>query len=997
MAKYTGGDFISGLKLHSDYFKWLDKENRYESWEEACDDILQMHLNKYGSKIKSLIEEVRPNLHNKELLASQRNLQYREDKIKQHNMRGYNCVSTYCNSPDVFHNSFYILLCGSGLGMSLRNKFVSQLPTIDKRTNGTKTFIIPDSIEGWADAMKILISSYCKHPSLLEEYYNCQIRFDYSQIRKKGSFISGGFKAPGHEGLKKSIEKIEQLLDRELGEKSSIPFRSIIAYDVLMHCADAVLSGGVRRSATLVLMDEDDEELINAKMGNWWVDNPQRARSNNSVAIHRGNITKDKLKYLIELNQGRSDLGFIFVDNEDTIVNPCVSGDSLINTPSGLFFPKNLQTNNKIILNGNVFNSKPFWQTGILNTLEFKTDAGRRIRVTNNHLMPTGNGQLIPAGDLETEQTLVINNNQDFSLYIDDNADDFKSAYLFSNNNPILLKNMLQGSFNRISGIISGYLNINPIDNIFINNEECSISIYSSNVSTLEVLQIGLNSLGVYSRIFNKKLLITKESIKFFAKNIFIFNDEKRKEIDQLSNSINEVFNNEPFMEKIVEINNYGLEEVWDCTVEAVELFDCDSFVVHNCAEIQFSFYDQIENKDESAAQACNLCEINASACCDQKGNFSEDKFYELCRSGSIIGTLQAGYTDFPYLGKQTENIIKGEALLGVSITGWMSRPELFNAEVLQKGAKIVKDTNKEVAELIGINQSARTTTVKPSGNASVILKTTSGIHPEHSKNYFRLMQLNKESETAKFLEANYPERIEESKWSSTNSDYVVYSPCESSNAALFKKDMTGVKHLELIKLVQENWIVPGKNEELCYNKDTCHSVSNTVILDDIDEVTNYLFENQNYFAAVSFINGDKDYVQAPYTSVLMPDELLEKYGRGVMFASGLIVDGLHYFDDDLWGATDIILQNLEVGGTREKSLLRKDWVRRVKKFAKNYFKNDLELAIYCLKDVHLYHKWEVIMRNFKPVDFQAILTKPNYLDIDTTSGAACAGGSCEI
>lgn len=1078
MAKYTGRDFISGLKLYSDYFKWLDKENRYESWEDACDDILQMHLNKYGSKIKPLIDEIKPNLYNKELLASQRNLQFREKQIKQHNMKIYNCVSTYCNSPDVFSKSFYILLCGSGLGISLRNKFVSRLPNIDKRINGTKTFVIPDSIEGWADAMKILISSYCKHPSLLEEYYNCQIRFDYSQIREKGSFISGGFKAPGHEGLKKSIEKIEQLLDKELGEKSSVPFRSIIAYDVLMHCADAVLSGGVRRSATLVLMDEDDEELINAKMGNWWVDNPQRARSNNSVAIHRGNISKEKLKYLIELNQGRSDLGFIFVDDEDTIVNPCVSGRSLINTPNGLYFPKTLQENNKIKLNGEIFNSKPFWQTATLNTLEFKTNTGRKIKVTDNHLMLLGEEQeYLPAGELKVGQTLTISNNQNELLSIDSNTDDFKKGYLlgsflvngnFSENscqikflgennsvyhnqcidyindlkwtydtgekhlykdkdeedyavlncnylydfiknkdisvidNKRLTKELLEGSFDYISGIIAGYFDANGI--VLINKqEENSVRIYSSDLNNLEVLQIALNSLGVYSKIYNNRnkdsheLVITEESMRFFSNNVPFLNIEKKQKLETLLKSYTRDFYKTSFIEEIIEINACEKEDVWDCSVEVAEAFDCDSIVVHNCAEIQFSFYNQIENKDESAQQACNLCEINASACCDQKGNFSEDKFYELCRSGSIIGTLQAGYVDFPYLGKQTEDIIKGEALLGVSITGWMTRPELFNAEILQKGAKIVKDTNEEVAKLIGINPSARTTTVKPSGNASVILKTTSGIHPEHSKNYFRLMQLNKESETAKFLEVNYPERIEESKWSNTNSDYVVYSPCESNNTTLFKKDMMGVKHLELIKLVQENWIVPGKNEELCYNKNTCHSVSNTVILDDIDEVTDYLFENQNYFAAVSFINGDKDYVQAPYTSVLMPDELLEKYGKGVMFASGLIVDGLHYFDDDLWGATDIILQNIEVGGTREKSILRKDWVRRVKKFAKNYFKNDLELAIYCLKDVHLYHKWEVIMRNFKPVDFQSILTKPNYIDIDTTSGTACAGGSCEI
>ena len=123
-------------------------------------------------------------------------------------------------------------------------------------------------------------------------------------------------------------------------------------------------------------------------------------------------------------------------------------------------------------------------------------------------------------------------------------------------------------------------------------------------------------------------------------------------------------------------------------------------------------------------------------------------------------------------------------------------------------------------------------------------------------------MQLNKESETAKWLAEYNPTIIEESKWSANNTDYVVYSPCENNDNVIVKNDMQGVKHLELIKLVQNSWILNGKNEELCYNKNTTHNVSNTVIIDDMDKITKYLFENQDYFAAVSFIDlyGDKIY-----------------------------------------------------------------------------------------------------------------------------------------
>lgn len=337
---------------------------------------------------------------------------------------------------------------------------------------------------------------------------------------------------------------------------------------------------------------------------------------------------------------------------------------------------------------------------------------------------------------------------------------------------------------------------------------------------------------------------------------------------------------------------------------------------------------------------------------------------------------------------------------MGVSITGWMTRPELFNAEILSTGAEYVKATNTDVAQLIGINSSARSTTVKPSGNASVILQTASGIHPEHSERYFRIMQLNKNSETAQWMIENRPEMIENSVWSSTGTDYVVYSPCENPKGTLYKDEMQGVKHLELIRLVQNSWVKEGKTESRCYVPTTEHNVSNTVIIDNKDEIVRYIFDNQDDFTAVSFLSifGDKDYNQAPFTSVLTTQEIFTKYGEGTLFMSGLIVDGLHYFNNDLWSATEHVLnKDLQFTGDRTQVLLKKDWVRRAKQFAKNYFRRDIKQMVYCMKDVHLLHKWNTIKRNMKPVNFTEILKKPNYTAIDTMGAISCSGGSCEI
>jgi ribonucleoside-diphosphate reductase alpha chain len=249
-------------------------------------------------------------------------------------------------------------------------------------------------------------------------------------------------------------------------------------------------------------------------------------------------------------------------------------------------------------------------------------------------------------------------------------------------------------------------------------------------------------------------------------------------------------------------------------------------------------------------------------------------------------------------------------------------------------------------------------------------------------------------------MQEHYPEMLEESLWSNTQSDWVVYVPCENHDAVIIKDEMQGVKHLALIDLVQRAWVGHGKNEEHCYHKDTTHNVSNTVIIDNKDEVVDYIFAHQDNFSAVSFISkfGDKDYAQAPFTSVLNTNEIVSKYGDASIFMSGLIVDGLHYFNNDLWMAVKLIMDpKLPLAGTRSDVLLKKDWLRRVKQFSNNYFNGDMDMTIYCMKDVHLFHKWVKIKRRFQLVDFVTLLQQPDYVDVSTTAAIACSGGMCEI
>ena len=727
-------DFLSQTKFYEGYSRFKESESRYETWDEAVDRVIDMHENNYkvqNNTLQPFLEEARTAYKEQRVLGAQRALQFGGEQLMKHQMRMYNCTSSYVNRPEFFGEVFYILLCGAGAGFSVQRHHIKKLPKIQNRTKQAKGYIVEDSIEGWASALDVLMSSFFVGGGKFPEYEGRRVYFDLSQIRPKGAKISGGFKAPGPNGLRRSLDKIEHLLQGiVLDSKEPIDLKPINAYDIAMHAADAVLSGGVRRSATICLFSPDDEEMMNAKTGNWFMDNPQRGRSNNSAVIVRDETTPEQFGKIMESVKQFGEPGFVFVESTEHTTNPCVE-------------------------------------------------------------------------------------------------------------------------------------------------------------------------IGMYPQI-NKK----------------------------------------------------------------------------------------------SGWQGCNLTEINGGKC-----NTEED-FYKACRAASILGTLQAGYTDFKFLTDTSKLIFDREALLGVSITGWMNNPDiLFDENILEKGAKIVKEVNREVAQIIGINAAARTTCVKPSGNASVLLQTASGIHAEHSNMYIRNVQMNKESEITQAIMKTNPYMVEDSVWSAGGTDVVVSFPILPKKGSMYKDDLLGVKHLELVKKAQKHWVEAGTNEDLCADKGVRHNVSNTIIVDDWDEVEKYVFENRHSFAGISFLamSGDKDYNQAPNTAVITAKDMVKKYGNAAVFASGMVVDALKCFNN-LWDACstakgfgeDLSLESSE-------NAMKRDWIRRFGKFADNYLDSDTILAEHCLKDAYLLHKWNKIQSTLKTVDWKEDIKERKYTDVDTLAAAACAGGACEI
>ncbi|MBC8285465.1 MAG: recombinase, partial [Nitrospinae bacterium] len=311
------------------YAKYLSDLNRRETWKEQVSRVFDMHRKKFegNDEALGLIEEAELAVQRKEVLGSQRILQFGGDPIFKHNARVYNCGFGHFSRVRAFQELMYLLLCGCGIGFSVQKHHVEQLPVVarpDRHAN-SKSFVVPDTIEGWADAIGVLVTSYFGGNPEFDEYVGFKVKFDYSEIRVAGSPLSSGSKAPGPDGLRRSIEKIREVFETRLGEfNNRVRLQPIDVYDIVMHAADAVISGGVRRSATIALFSPEDKAMATAKTGNWFVENPQRGRSNNSALLVRDETSKETFNELMGWVREFGEPGFVWADSKEMGFNPCV-------------------------------------------------------------------------------------------------------------------------------------------------------------------------------------------------------------------------------------------------------------------------------------------------------------------------------------------------------------------------------------------------------------------------------------------------------------------------------------------------------------------------------------------------------------------------------------------------------------------------------------------------------------------------------------------------
>jgi ribonucleoside-diphosphate reductase alpha chain len=309
-----GLETLSNVVVFNKYAKYLPQQKRRETYNEIIIRYLQMMVDKYPD-LANQIMHYGTYLFEKKVLPSMRALQFAGPAIQKNEARIYNCCYLPIDDYRAFGEIMFLLLGGTGVGYSVQFKHIEKLPEIRKPAKEQK-FLVGDSIEGWADAVKHLIGSYLG-------FRNTKPRFDFSDIRHKGArLITAGGKAPGPEPLKKCLFELEQILDRkENGDRLS----SIEVHDMVCHIADAVLAGGIRRAALISLFSADDEQMLTCKFGNWWELNPQRGRANNSAVLVRHRVTKEFFLDLwkkIELSYA-GEPGIYFTNNPDWGTNPC--------------------------------------------------------------------------------------------------------------------------------------------------------------------------------------------------------------------------------------------------------------------------------------------------------------------------------------------------------------------------------------------------------------------------------------------------------------------------------------------------------------------------------------------------------------------------------------------------------------------------------------------------------------------------------------------------
>jgi ATP cone domain/LAGLIDADG-like domain len=924
--------------IHFDkYAKFREEFSRREVFTETVSRAEEMHLKRFAH-VPGLAEDIRwafDRVREKRLLPSMRSMQFGGEAIIANNNRIYNCSFTMIDRPRAFAEALFLLLCGCGVGFSVQYDHVDKLPSlrvIDE--NNVVHHTIADTIEGWGDALNALINGY------IRGYY---VEFNYSQIRPVGSPLkTSGGKAPGHIQLKRALEAIRLVLQGAAGRK----LRPIECYDIMCHAADAVLSGGIRRSAMLCLFSLEDAEMMYAKTGNWHSKYPWRQNSNNSVMLKRDEVKKKQFKRIFQMSKEWGEPGFYFTNDYDYGANPCVPAGTRILTREGYVGIETRVEQPTVIWNGIEWCTVTPKVTGhdqpmmrvLLSDGSFLdcTEAHRwcilvgrkeeRIPAVALHIgdvlakydMPIveGGADMLHAyshGFWCGDGTVENNGRKTAMLYGVKKELLSRLAAVRSSEHEcvdrirvVLPKEMPAKNFVPLNASISSRLEwlaglFDADANVVHNPASPGIQLTSSNLQFLREIRLLLTTLGVQAKISLERDegerplpgghggMSQFHTQTCYRLLISAADTHRLVTLGLKPGRLDLSFSNEaPQRDARRFVTVTGFESldradtVYCFTEDRNHTGTFEGIVTGQCVEIgldpklvvnddtrpliakKLGTTEHLEDGQTFSGWAfCNLCEQNAAMF-----QTFED-FILAAKAATTIATLQAAYTEMPYLGWVSEVIAERDALLGIGMTGMLDAPQVAtNPEYQRFVAAQIKRWNAELAARIGIRPAARTTCIKPSGTTSLELGcVASGHHAHHAHRYIRRVTANeRQSVFQRFRSVNPHMCVRK-----PNGDWVVEFPVLAPEWAIVKDDIGAIEFLEMVKSTQVNWVLEGVADART-SPGLTHNVSNTVTVKphEWDLVADYIWEHRQLFTGVALLaaTGDKDFAFAPNEAI---------------------------------------------------------------------------------------------------------------------------------
>lgn len=913
-------EILSNIIVHNKYAKYIPEKERRETWDEIVTRNKEMHIRKFP-ELKDEIEKNYELVYNKKILPSMRSLQFSGKPLEINNSRGYNCSFLPIDDYRCFNEVMFLLLSGCGVGYSVQKHHVEQLPEIKIPTK-TKRYLIGDSIEGWADAVKMLVKAYMVGGPLP--------KFDYRDIRVKGAnLLTAGGKAPGPEPLKECLFHINKIFERKNnGDKLT----TLEVHDIICHIADAVLSGGIRRAALIALFNLDDEEMMSCKVGNWYEKNPQRGRANNTAVIMRHKIDEDeffKLWGKIRAG-GTGEPGIYFSNDKELGTNPSLRAGTQVLTSEGIIPIEELQDKEFKVKNlKGEWQDARCWLSGREKRLwEVTVTGGHKYYCTPEHKWPVWNGT-----EFERKLTTELFNGNYLPLNM---SEELFEGTLGNYNDGLFLGWSLMSGHVNIDGI-DDYVKVKAIANAagggvygklnhileywgtqetdYSEAEMNKIEITTRNPFILEKYKtLGCTSMGKLpeavwkggSEEFRRGLL---DAI-FSSDGEFIFDYVRRyiKLVSCNENMINDISKLLGFygIKTIISYNEVYGETLYTLKIKDVTSLNHFGHIVKmshihkhkSYARLYRTLNQQHFSQNKIEIIGCKPTDIyedvwdisvNDDTHCFQlahcvTGNCGEISLrpYQFCnlveinvsdienqedlnnrsKAAAFIGTLQASYTDFHYLRDIWKKTTEKEALIGVGQTGIAS--ENMSKMNLKEAAKKVVEENTRISKIIGINSAARCTTVKPSGTSSLVLGTSSGIHAWFAPYYIRRVRVGKNEALYTYLSIYHPELLEDCFFK-PNIEAIISIPQKAPEGAIIRTE-SPIDLLNRVKRYNTEWIKYGH-----IKGPNTNNVSVTVSIKDNEweEVGKWMWENNKAYNGISVLPYDgANYIQPPYEEI---------------------------------------------------------------------------------------------------------------------------------